>query len=935
MKPLSIIFTVLFCLCLTVFSAAQGKGKITGRIVDKSNNETLIGVPVMLEGTTLGSTTDLDGKYVIENVPAGNYNIIYRYIGYISKNIPNVKVNAGEIVEINIAMESSSQQLTEVTVTADMRRESIGSILLMQKKSATVQDGISSESIRRTPDKNTGEVIRRVSGASIQDGKFVVIRGLNDRYNGAMLNGVPLASTEPDRKAFSFDLFPSALLDNLIVTKTASPDLPGEFSGGLLQVNTKDIPETGFLSFSAGVSFNSQSTFQPYRTYAGGKKDWLGFDDGTRNLPGGFPTSEELKKMNQTQKINVSKTMKNDWAMQSNDRTPLAQSYQFSAGTNKKVFGRDLGIVTAINYNNTRRTVMVNREDFNFDQSKIYSYDDEQSRENVFWGGLLNLTYKLNDNSKISWKNLLSVNAQDNVIDRRGTFIENLEFRNANAFVYTSNNIANSILSGEHYMPSNKGRLKWYLSYTQTNQTTPDLRRMLYFRNLDPSSEDTTLQAFVPVGSASPNFAGKFYSDLKENNYSGEVNYSLPLNFLGENQTVKFGYFEQYKERDFTARVLGYVKTNPAFFNNQLIYKPIDSLFAPENMGTRGFRIDEITNPSDRYTAQANLHAGYVQFDNQIGKLRTVWGVRVENFIQKLDSRGYSNDVVRVDKNYVDILPSVNVAYSLTEKTNLRFAASKTVARPEFRELAPFGFYDFITETSLFGNDTLKRTSIYNTDIRYEYFPSSGQLISASVFHKFFQNPIEPFVDGLGAGTRNITPGNVTSGYVYGMETEIRKNFDFMNDLSSWKHWENLSVFGNVAIMMSRVDKSNDLRSAEDRPLQGQSPYVVNGGFAFYNPKNGFGINAVYNRVGRRIFQVGNDAYLHIWEAPRNLVDLQISKRIFEKAEVRFGIGDLLNNYAVFYQDQDKNGTYNESADTRIARIRTGINYSFSLSYRF
>lgn len=275
-------------------------------------------------------------------------------------------------------MTTASQELNEVVVVAEMKRENTSSLLLMQKKSATVQDGISAESIRRTPDKSTSEVIKRVSGASIQEGKFVVIRGLNDRYNGALLNGAPLASTEPDRKAFSFDLFPANLLDNLIVVKTASPDLPGEFSGGLLQINTKDIPDEGFIRLNVGTGMNIQSTFKKYGTYQGGKTDWLGMDDGTRSLPGDFPSTETLQSASTAQRYDYSKQLQNDWTGESKSSSPLFQSHQLSFG-NSKEFGRDrIGYIGALTYSSSRRLISTERSDYDFDGQQNFLFYDNQ-----------------------------------------------------------------------------------------------------------------------------------------------------------------------------------------------------------------------------------------------------------------------------------------------------------------------------------------------------------------------------------------------------------------------------------------------------------------------------------------------------------------------------------------------------------------------------
>lgn len=911
-------------------------GKISGTVLDKSSGETLIGVPVMVEGTTLGAVTDLDGKYLITGVGEGTYVVVFRYIGYVTKRIENVKVSSGNVTTVDVSLESNSQQLQEVTVTADMKRESIGSVLLMQKKSATVQDGISSEAIKRTPDKNTSEVVRRVSGASVQEGKFVVIRGLNDRYNGALLNGVPLASTEPDRKAFSFDLFPSNLLDNLIIVKTASPELPGEFAGGMLQVNTRDIPDQGFIGFTAGTSYNTQSTFKSYQTYEGGKTDWLGVDDGTRDLPSGFPGSEELKSATQQEKIEYSRQLPNDWAITEKASTPLAQNYQLSFGTAGKVKGNDLGMIGAVSYNNSRRTIEVERSDYDFDGQKNYDYTDAQYRENVNLGAILNLTYKISDRHKISLKNVYSNNATDLVVDRVGTDYENLQANYANALWYTSTKFFNSVLSGDHSVNDKGLRIKWNGGYTKINQDVPDLRRMYYYRNIETGAEDTSVYAYVPFGTASPNYAGKFYSELQDHIYFGEANASLPLHFIGKDHSVKFGIFEQYKDRSFNARVLGYVVTNPGQFNWDLLHEPQATIFDQSHMGTKGFRIDEITNPSDQYTASANLHAGYVQLDNLINdKFRFVWGVRVENFVQKLNSFGYSNDTVKVNTNTLDFLPSMNFTWSLTEKTNVRVAISQTVARPEFRELAPFTFYDFSNATSIAGNAGIERTKIFNADLRYEWYPTAGEIISASVFYKNFDKPIEPVVEASGAGSRRISYQNANSAYLYGVELEWRKNLGFTIPSLNWNQLENFTVYGNIAVMKSRVDVSNDLRSTGERALQGQSPYVFNAGLQYQEGKSGIGVNLVYNRIGTRIFQVGNEGYLNILEAPRDLVDLQISKRIMERGEIRFGINDLLNQANVFYQDQNGNDRYDSSEDSRIASAVFGTNYSLSVSYKF
>ncbi|MFM9052211.1 MAG: TonB-dependent receptor domain-containing protein, partial [Bacteroidota bacterium] len=878
----------------------------------------------------------LDGHFILSGISAGTHNLTVKYVGYSSLTITGVVVKPGLTVQIEVPMASSSQELNEVVVVAEMKRENTSSLLLMQKKSATVQDGISAESIRRTPDKSTSEVVKRVSGASVQEGKFVIIRGLNDRYNGALLNGVPLASTEPDRKAFSFDLFPANLLDNLIVVKTASPDLPGEFAGGLLQVNTKDIPDERFFKFTAGTGYNAQSTFKEYGTYQGGKTDWLGSDDGTRALPASFPSTEVLQSANAADRYSYSKQLPNDWAGESKSSSPLFQSHQLSFGDSKE-FGKDrFGYIGALTYSNSRKAVFTERSDFDFDGQQNFLFNDNQYRSNVFWGGLLNLTYRAGEKSKFSLKNLVSRNANDLVIDRTGADIENAQDIRANAFWYNSTTFMNSSLSGDHALGSEGIKADWNIAYTRLAQTTPDLRRMLYYRDSYAGPEDTSYYAYVPFGTASPNYAGKFYSNLGEDNYSGQFNLTIPLVRSGRSHTLKAGGLGQIKDRSFDARVLGYVVANAGQFDWSLLQRPVEDLFTADHMSPNGFRLDEITNPSDSYVAGSTLLAAYVMMDDQItDKLRAVWGLRAESFHQQLSSFGYSNEPVEVDTKVLDLLPSVNLTYSLTEKTNLRAAASRTVARPEFRELAPFTFYDFVNATSVAGNAAIVRSRIDNYDLRYEFFPTPGEILSASLFYKNFDSPIEPFVECSGAGSRRICLLYAKSAYVVGVETEWRKRLDFAEELLSWSQWENLSLTGNIALMKSRADVSNDLRSDGARPLQGQSPYVVNMGLTYQHPVNGLGLSVAFNRIGKRIFQVGNQGYYDILEAPRSVVDLQVSKRLFGRGEIRFSVNDLLNQSNVFYQDLDRNGSFDRSGDAVIASSVFGTNLSLSFTYGF
>ncbi|HMZ88190.1 MAG TPA: carboxypeptidase-like regulatory domain-containing protein, partial [Chitinophagales bacterium] len=289
-----LIFLAFLLITATIAGKAQN-GMISGVIIDGKTAETLIGANVLIkEKAGTGSSTDIDGRYKIDDLEPGTYTVEISYISYDTKTVPGVEVKPGQVTSLDVTLTSGLMELTVVEVKARPRQESLNTVLAFQQKNIAPSEVISRDIITSTPDKNTGEVLKRMSGTTITDGKFVVIRGLSDRYNLALVNGNLLPSTEPDRKTFAFDLFPSAMLDNLIVIKAAQPNLPGDFAGGIIILNTRDIPDKPFISISAGAGYNTISTFKEYYTYTGGKTDWLGIDDGTRQLPAGFPVSQDL-----------------------------------------------------------------------------------------------------------------------------------------------------------------------------------------------------------------------------------------------------------------------------------------------------------------------------------------------------------------------------------------------------------------------------------------------------------------------------------------------------------------------------------------------------------------------------------------------------------------------------------------------------------------
>lgn len=950
MKRLSLVIAILcVTICSSFASSEAQSGVVSGSVSDAVNSEVLIGATVFVENNPgLGSITDIDGLYELSLSP-GTYNLVFKFISYNTKVIEGVVVQSGAVTQLNVTLESGATQLQDVVVRATLAKENVNALLTLQKNSTTISDGISADLIRKTPDRNTSDALRRVSGVTIQNNKFAIIRGLSDRYNNALINGTPLPSTEVDRRTFSFDLIPSALLDNIIVLKTAQPDMPGDFAGGIIRVNTKDIPEENFISLGGSLGYNANTTFKDWYSSQKGGTDWLGYDDGTRKLPDAFPGTEEVQSSTQLA-LASSNLFPNDWNyFQSN--SPMNYSLQFTGGLKKDLFGKDFGAILSLSYNADYRYLNSTRADYNFDTSAVYRYYDDGYKYNVLLGGLLNLAYKLNDKNKITLKNSYSTNADNLTTLRNGSYYERTYYVQNYAYYYVENHFLNSQIEGNHFIKPGKMKLDWNAGYARVTRDEPDYRKLFYTKNFDAPEEDPFL-AQIPFGSASPDLSGRFYSSLGENIYSASLDLTLPFQFIQRNSLVKFGTYQHWRDREFSARVLGYVVNNiNLFFSenqdpNAILASPPATLLSDEHIGPAGFRIDEITNPSDAYSAQSDLHAYYVMLDNKLpARFRVVWGARIEVYNQYLQSAYPNNNPVEVEskandsifKLPFDLLPSINLVYAISEKSNLRLSASKTVSRPEFRELAPFSFYDFNTSTSVTGNPELRRTNILNLDARMETFWGKGQVVSGSFFYKEFTNPIEQIVDlGSGAGSRIRTYENVTIARNYGAEFEFRKNFEFMSGISNWNQWQNLSVSTNLAYIRSIVDFAGVANVADStRPLQGQSPYIVNAGLQYNEPNTDFSASVFFNMIGRRIDAVGSVGYLDIYEAPRPLVDVQVAKRVLKDGNVKLTIADLLSSDAVFYQDQNDDGKYTKEADTQILRIVPGTRFTLSFSYKF
>jgi TonB-dependent receptor len=905
---------------IATISQAQ-KAKLTGKITS-TKNEALASVSLTLSSDkSQVSKTDIEGRYSFTIDVAKNYTLVLTYVGYKNKIVQDIRAtSAGEELVVDVLLEEASSKLADVTVSAN-RSSNKGStdnaLISFQKNTNTVASVISAETIKRSPDRNTAEILKRTPGASIQEGKYIIVRGLADRYNQAMLNGILLTSTEPDRKTFSFDLFPSQIIDNIIINKAFVPELPGEWAGGLIQVNTKDVPSKNFFNIQLGTSANSLVTGKDFFKDKGGKTDWLGIDDGTRALPIGYTTKSNFDTSSLAAKTALGKTMSNNWAPVQTTAKPNV-NVQMNGGFAGTLWGKKIGGMIGVNYanayrfqNNTNNQNGITDEKFN----PITALTDSKYFQDINMGAIAGLSMFLNPLNKISYKAIVNVKATNTYNSRMGTDYSRQDLVKGNEFVFGQNIFFTNQLNGEHSL-SQKLKFNWYGAFNILDAYTPDQRRIMYTKSVD-GSDPYVLNISNTLSQQS---GSRIFQTLSDYIYTGGGD----LTYKIKQQTIKAGYMIQVKDRLYDAQLFAITMPND---NPALRLLDASTAFDPSNFGTgtdNKFAFNAIQNRNFRYLANTILNAGFLQFDNKLSDgLRVVWGLRVENFdqlvgsVKKWDPRHTYSQVT-------DYLPGVNATIKLSQKANLRITGSQTVIRPELRELSALNIYDFELNAAVSGNPSLKRTKITNTDFRYELYPAVGELFTVGVFYKSFENPIESiFQEGAG-GSSLFSFQNVSKATAFGFEIEARKKLS-----------KRFTLQANGSYINSKID---DAALNVSRALQGQSPYIINTGLLYDVVEKGFNTTVLFNQVGKRIYLVGDiqagAGSPDVYENPRALIDFQVSKKFSNnKAEIRFTIADLLNQRQIFYQNNNSNTDYDKANDaTRFSR-KFGTTYGVTLNY--
>ncbi len=918
-------------------SAGLFAADIKGQVCDSKTGEALIGATVQVDGTNIASATDINGHFSLSGLEEGHcYRLTVSYVAYKTKNIDGVQASSQPQMT-SVALTPDEQTLGEVTVSAVARRNTEAAMVQVAKNSPVIVNNVSAQEISKTQDTNAGEVIRRVPGVSLIDDKFVMVRGLSQRYNNVWINGGAAPSSEADSRAFSFDLIPSAQIDNMQIVKTPSPEYPADYTGGFIVVNTKDIPVENMFQVQVGGNWNTATHFQNFDYSKGSGTDFLGFDSGLRSLSGGF--NSVFNTFSGSDAIDLTgNKLNNDWVVKS--RKPIGDvKLSANLGRRWKIAGHQMGMIAAINYTNEYRTFrdMQNNQFGVYDERNdrsIYLSNsiDNQYNHNVRLGAMLNFTLlSRGGNNKYQFKNIFNQLGNDRYTNRYGKDEQSNTTRSAE-YYYRSRTTYNGQFTGKHTLANDE--LDWSLSYSYANRNVPDRRRYV----VSDALETDVIQ--LTTG----NDISREWTRLDEHIFSAAVNDSHSFRFGTWTPVLKAGAYGEYRTRNYKTRELIY-SWNTSTTQLPAGFRKMDMptlLSNSEYFGAEKLYLLEEPNMRDNYKGNNTMGAAYLAATLPIGKLSIYAGLRYEYDKMELvtNTRDDRESPFSHFYTYNDLFPSFNATWKFNDSHQLRFSYGKTVNRPEFREVSPSVFYDFDLAADVKGNTDLTPCYVQNFDIRYEFYPSRGEMISVALFYKYFDSPIE-WTYTLAGGNRLIySYMNADKANTYGVELDIKKDLSFIG-------LRGLSWSFNGALIKSRVDFSQQTTQENHRPMQGQSPFLVNTGFFYKNEKLQFDAALLYNCIGKRIIGVGRNEgsttgneTLRVpdsYEMPRSVIDLSLSKRFGTHWEVKFNVRDLLAQkvyYKEFLTANINDGTKKE-VEQVTRSFRPGRNIGLSIAYNF
>jgi outer membrane receptor protein involved in Fe transport len=956
---LKLLIGVIFYLFLSVnYTYSQdNEGSLNGIVIDSETGETLIGVNVVLEGTSKGTATDIDGEYILKGIEPGTYTLIVSYISFTNQRITGVKIKAGESVQIDIILNPETEFLDEILVTAKVVLDNEAGLLKQRQKSISFSDAISAESIARSGAGDAAGAMKKVVGASIVGGKYVYVRGLGDRYSSSHLNGVELPSADPDKKSFQFDIFPSSLLENIITIKTFTPDKPGNFSGGLVDVHTKDFPEKRTFSASFSGGYNSLASGKEGYMSTFSSTDYLAKDYGTRAIP--QPILDylsnpefELPSSNVARFHTKDAYLLDDFSSHFNNEmapkiTTLPYNYSGSIAYGDQLYllGNPFGYTMSLTYSQSSsnfndgqlgRWQLIGELDKSGGLINLFELTDQKSTISVDIGILAGLSYKIGESHKISTNLITTRSGQHGARNINGVWNEEAPDREYQSSViqYVERSLTATQFSGKHYFEGLlKSTIDWKYSVASNTQFEPDLRFLTYLIGQDDEG-----QPFLSLSSGLLQRPARFFRELEEESDNLILDYSIPFEFFGNTGgKFKTGFYAQNINREFAEKRFEY-EIGPRSFTD--FADDINGFFSymgivdSSQIGTRtrytfGNLIDDDTNQKNQYTAEKEVTAYYVMLELPISsQLKLITGFRPE--MTKMNTTSGDTSATPGVLDITDILPAFSAVYNLTDNMNIRGSYTNTIARPTFRELAPYTTFDFVGDFIFTGNAELQRTLIKNMDLRWEWFPNTGEIIAVSAFYKDIENPIERIVRLDVNRAQSVQ--NVAQAQVYGMEFEIRKNLNFINEsLSNFQFSNNFSlVQSEVSIPDAELFniRINDPDTPDTRSLAGQSPFLLNFDLEYFNEVNGVSANASFNRFGDRLYSVALGAIPDVFERGYSTFDIIVNKAFTNGFKAKLSAKNILNPDVKLSHELDGQEYIYQSYKTGRS-LSLGISYSF------
>lgn len=958
---------VLMALLLAGAGMAQ-KGTIRGSVIDDNTGETIVGATVTIKGTGTGTATDLDGKFSLALAP-GSYNLQVSFISYNKLTVADVKVKGGEVTVLNnLRLKEAQNELQEVVVTAEAVRNTEAALMTLKQKSARIMDGISASKIRLTGDDNAAEAVKRVTGVSVEGGKYVYIRGLGDRYIKNTLNQMDIPGLDPDKNTLQMDIFPTNLIDNITVDKTFTADKPADFTGGLLDIEIKDFPEKEQLSLSAGAGFNPAMHFNSdYLTYEGGDTDFLGFDDGTRALPDEAGQQRIPTPISGASHAQVNDFIKGFNPNLSAERQQSFMDYSLSASYGNQIAlnkaggntekSPKLGYFASVSYKAEHKFYQdVEYGSYNrYQDPGLYDLKVSTRRKGAFGedsrliGLLGGMAYKTNQSkirftamhlqSGVSRASKFRVFNNEDAAGQSGYIadVDNLE--------YNQRALSNFLLHGKHRL--GKWELDWRLSPTLSSSQDPDIRKTGF-----TIEDDLT---YFQAGAGG--FPSRFWRKLEELTLSGKLDVSRKYTFNDREAKFKVGLKHTYKQRDYEIRLY-----NMQFFGQQPSWPRADAdlVLQDENIypdGTIYYQSGNSNPNPNAYESNANNSAFYISNKMELlPNFTTIIGLRAENFVQRHTGRdqAYAQGNTAQGKNLdnekvleaLDLFPAVNLIYGVTANQNLRLSYSRTIARPSFKELSFAQIMDPMTNRIFNGSlftyknwdGNLTETRVNNVDLRWELFMEGSQLVSVSGFYKAFDKPIELVRIPEQQTSTEYQPRNVGDGRLYGVEFEFRKNLAFLSPAL-----KPLMINGNITLVESQIDMTegeyqsrlNYQREGQEvkdtRQMAGQSPYVINGGITYTNNKAGLNAGVFYNVKGKTLSVVGIGLQPNVYIHPYHSLSFSINKSFGKEnnATVDLKVSNVLGSAKESYFHSYK-------ADPRIySSVNPGTSFSLGFGYKF